>query len=206
MTSPFVTDPFTPPPAPAPAPPTLGGMANIVDTQPIPVTALEVEVLEEDLALPSAPEPKRRRPKSRRLNIDAIGVLIFTVVIVFALMAASFTASAVAIYEVSVHTGIGAEWRWVFPVFIDLAIFAYTISLFIFKRRGESTIRTILGLLLFSILSIGANIAHTMDYWNGDLSSFQAWIGIVLAAAAPIGVLLASEEIARLAFTAPDEE
>lgn len=194
------------PPRPAPVAPVPGALANVIDPTPtVPTPTVSLEEFEQEFE--QEPEaPKKKRPKSRRLNIDAIGVLIFTVVIVFSLMAASFAASAVAIYEVSVHTGIGAEWRWVFPVFIDLAIFAYTISLFIFKRRGESTIRTILGLLLFSLISIGANIAHTVDYWNGDIASFQAWVGIVLAAAAPIGVLLASEEIARLAFTAPDDE
>lgn len=184
-------------------------MANIVEEEAVPtVPTAVIEEFEQEFVPPSEPSPTpvKKKPKSRRLNIDAIGVLIFTVVIVFSLMAASFAASAVAIFEVSVHTGIGEEFRWVFPVFIDLAIFAYTISLFIFKRRGEATGRTIAGLFLFSALSIGANVAHTIDYWNGDLSSFQAWVGILLAAAAPIGVLLASEEIARLAFTSPDDE
>jgi len=139
------------------------------------------------------------RKKSTRLNLDSTWVLVFTVSIVFGLMLASFTASFVAIYEVAEFTGIG-ELRWVFPVFIDAAILAYTLSLFIFKHRGESTWRTLLGLFGFALLSVAANVVHTISYWEGDISSYQSWIGIVLTAAAPIAVLLASEEIARLAF------
>ncbi len=146
--------------------------------------------------------PKKKR---NRLNLDSLFVLILTVVIVFALMVTSFIASFTAIIDVAKYTGLPTDWLWVFPVFIDMAILAYTLSLFIFTHRGESRWRTLLGLFGFALLSIAANVAHTVSFWDGNVANYQAWIGIILTASAPVAVLLASEEIGRLAFSAEDE-
>lgn len=194
-------------PAPAPPPPSAGG-ARVVDelptiTAPVPTTAVATVDTE---PVEAVVEYVPVKPKQHRLNIDSIFVLILAVSIVFLLMAASFIASFAAIYDIAEYTGTPAELRWVFPVYIDLAILGYTIALFIFKRRGTGTARTIAGLIGFALLSVAANVGHTLVYWDGDLSDFRAWIGVALTASAPIAVLLASEEIARLAFSNPDEE
>jgi hypothetical protein len=80
---------------------------------------------------------------------------------------------------------------------------AYTIALVVFKARGERTLRTVLALVAFAGISVVANIAHTVSFWDGELTDFRAWIGVLITAAAPIAVLLAAEEIARLAFESP---
>ena len=191
MSSVYPFEPARTPPAP-PAP--TGGMANLIDA-PTPVL---IDSPSAGTVLNGVPVKKK---KATRLNLDALGVLVFTVAVVFTLMIASFIASFASIYEVAVYTGLPAEWLWVFPVFIDLAILAYTLSLFIFKHRKESTWRTLLGLFGFALLSIAANVSHTLAFWDGNITSYQAWIGVILTAAAPIAVLLASEEIGRLAFS-----
>lgn len=186
---------FQPAVRPVPPPPAPLGMAHVVNDGPVdysPPRVVEVH----------APAKK----KSPRLNLDSVPVLVFTVVVVFAIMTASFMASFVAIIDVAAHTGIPKEFLWLFPTFIDLAILGYTLSLFNFKRRGEPTGKTLAGLLGFAALSIAANVVHTVDYWGGDVSSYQAWIGIILTASAPIAVLLASEEIGRLAFEPADND
>jgi len=118
-------------------------------------------------------------------------------------MVSSFIVSFSGIYDVSQWTGIPEVIQWLPAVFIDAAILAYTISLVVFKARGESTWRTMLGLIAFAGISVVANVAHTLAFWNGELTDFRAWIGVVITAAAPIAVLLAAEEITRLAFEAP---
>lgn len=140
------------------------------------------------------------KPKSPRINPDAIPVLATAVGLVSLLMVTSFAVSFSGIYEVSAWTGLPAFLQWLPAVFIDAAILAYTISLIVFKARGESVWRTLLGLSGFATVSVVANISHTLSFWDGSLTDFRAWVGVLITASAPIAVLLASEEITRLAF------
>lgn len=138
--------------------------------------------------------------KSKRINPDSLPVLYTAVALVSILMISSFVVSFSGIYEVSAWTGIPTILQWLPAFFIDAAILAYTISLVVFKARGESTWRTLAGLTGFAAMSVVANVAHTLNYWNGNVTDYRGWIGVAITAAAPIAVLLASEEITRLAF------
>jgi hypothetical protein len=138
--------------------------------------------------------------KSKRINPDALPVLYTAVALVTILMISSFVVSFSGIYEVSAWTGLPTILQWLPAFFIDAAILAYTISLVVFKARGESTWRTLAGLTGFAAMSVVANVAHTLNYWNGNVTDYRGWIGVAITAAAPIAVLLASEEITRLAF------
>lgn len=140
------------------------------------------------------------KKKGVRLNPDAVPVLATAVSLVSLLMITSFAVSFTGIYEVSAWTGLPAFLQWLPALFIDAAILAYTISLIVFKARGESVWRTLAGLTGFAAVSVVANIAHTMSFWDGNLTDFRAWIGVMITASAPVAVLLASEEITRLAF------
>lgn len=143
--------------------------------------------------------------KTARINPDAIPVLATAVGLVAILMVSSFIVSFSGIYDVSAWTGIPSVIQWLPALFIDAAILAYTISLVVFKARGESTWRTMIGLIAFAGISVVANIAHTLSFWDGELTDFRAWIGVLITAAAPIAVLLAAEEITRLAFEKPKD-
>jgi hypothetical protein len=145
-------------------------------------------------------EKEAAKPKQARLNPDAVPVLITAVAMVSVLMIASFAVSFSGIYEVSAWTGLPPILQWLPALFIDAAILAYTISLIVFKARGESVWRTLVGLSSFAIISVIANISHTLSFWDGSLTDFRAWVGVIITASAPIAVLLASEEITRLAF------
>jgi len=150
------------------------------------------------------PEEKAPKKKSPRINPDAIPVLATAVGLVSVLMLSSFIVSFSGIYEVSAWTGIPKVIQWLPALFIDAAILAYTISLIVFKARGESTWRTLIGLTSFASISIVANIAHTLAFWGGSVLDYRAWIGVLITASAPVAVLLASEEITRLAFAKPE--
>lgn len=149
---------------------------------------------------PRTIEMPASKEKSKRINPDALPVLYTAVALVSVLMLSSFVVSFSGIYEVSAWTGLPSILQWLPAFFIDAAILAYTISLVVFKARGESTWRTLAGLTGFALMSVIANVAHTLNYWNGNLTDFRGWIGVAITAAAPIAVLLASEEITRLAF------
>jgi hypothetical protein len=149
-------------------------------------------------------KPKRR--VRQRLNPDSVAVLATAVSLVSLLMIASFVVSFSGIYTVSAWTGLPVYLQWLPALFIDAAILAYTIALIVFKARGESTWRTTLGLMGFAGMSVVANITHTLSFWDGNLIDYRAWMGVAITASAPIAVLLASEEITRLAFAKPKKK
>jgi hypothetical protein len=154
------------------------------------------ENMEEPIVIP-APKVKKDSP---RINPDARPVLYTAITLVSILMVSSFAVSFTGIYEVSAWTGLPVFLQWLPALFIDAAILAYTIALIVFKARGESVWRTLGGLTGFALMSVIANVSHTLSFWNGSLTDFRAWIGVLITASAPIAVLLASEEITRLAF------
>jgi hypothetical protein len=190
----------TPPPA-SPAPPRPTSVREIFDNKKTSVDA-RLEAID-DLSKLDIDWPKK---KSARINPDAIPVLATAVILVALLMITSFSVSFSGIYEVSAWTGLPPFLQWLPAIFIDAAILAYTISLVVFKARGESTWRTFAGLIAFASVSVIANIAHTLAFWDGSLSDYRAWVGVLITASAPIAVLLASEEITRLAFEKPENE
>jgi hypothetical protein len=169
-------------------------IANLVNDEPL-ITQEQADNYEKTLEVKYAPVKK-----SKRINPDALPVLYTAVALVSILMLSSFVVSFSGIYEVSAWTGLPSILQWLPAFFIDAAILAYTISLVVFKARGESTWRTLAGLSGFAAMSVIANIAHTVNHWNGQLVDYRGWIGVAITAAAPIAVLLASEEITRLAF------
>ena len=162
----------------------------------------EEEVMEETIIIEPVVEPVK---KSARIDPDAVPVLVTAVAMVALLMISSFAVSFSGIYEVSAWTGIPKFLQWLPALFIDAAILAYTISLIVFKARGESTWRTTLGLAGFALVSVVANATHTLAFWGGSLLDYRAWMGVVITASAPVAVLLASEEITRLAFEKTDK-
>lgn len=158
----------------------------------------EEEMLEEEVE--NIIEVQEEKPKRARINPDSIPVLFSAVAMVGILMVSSFAVSFSGIYAVSEWTGLPEYIQWLPALFIDAAILAYTISLIVFKARGESTWKTTLGLVGFAAISVVANASHTLFFWGGSLTDFRSWMGVIITASAPVAVLLASEEITRLAF------
>lgn len=182
-----------------------GGFAKIVDDDWIENEKEELEEEEEEVfvSTPNVIEPEPVETGAQRINPDSRGTLWIALILVFILMLSSFVVSFAGIWDISQYTGLPAVLQWVPALFIDAAILAYTIALFVFKARGEGTFRTIFWLMMFAGVSVAANVAHTLDYLNeigvgnGD---YRLWIGVAITASAPIAVLAASEEISRLVF------
>lgn len=161
---------------------------------------VEEEEMLEEISINENNITVKEKPKRARINPDSIPVLFTAVAMVGILMVSSFAVSFSGIYAVSAWTGLPQTLQWLPALFIDAAILAYTISLIVFKARGESTWKTTLGLVGFAAISVVANASHTLFFWDGALTDFRSWMGVVITASAPVAVLLASEEITRLAF------
>lgn len=141
-----------------------------------------------------------------RVNPDRMVSAVIALVLVLTVMAASFIFSFTAIYEASAWTGQD-QWVWVFaPIYIDGAIFAYTIARTLGRWRGEKAIWSLFFLLLYTSLSVAVNFAHTASFWEWDLSTPESWVGLAIACGAPIAALGTAEQIIHLIFKKPGEK
>jgi hypothetical protein len=210
--------PHMPPPAPAPLTPFVA--SRVPETKweitPEPITEEEsgriMNVIDSGLEPEEGninPEtPTEKAHKSARINPDTPRVLGLAVFLVFVLMVSSFIVSFFGIWGVSQETtNIPDAITWLPALFLDAAILAYTISYFVFKARGEPVGKTRFALWAFALLSVAANIAHTLDGITPEMSTYSVAIGLMITGSAPIAVVLSMEEIARLAFErSPDKK
>ena len=186
--------------APPPPPMPEKGLANIVISeetpsqgappwdQPAPVVRQDSSKTDSDVS-------------GNRINPDSRPVLLLAVGLVMVLMVSSFVVSFFGIWSISAETtNIPDPISWIPALFLDAAILAYTISYFVFQARGESVIRTRLALWVFALLSVAANVVDTFRIFTPETPWYEMAVGIGITGSAPIAVVLASEEIARLAF------
>ncbi|MBF0807314.1 DUF2637 domain-containing protein [Rothia nasimurium] len=140
-----------------------------------------------------------------RINPDSRAVLWFTVLLVLLLGVTSFMVSFNGLHDVASWVGLPPWLRWTVPVFIDIAILAYSMAAVIHRARGEAVALTWGTLMVFTLISVFANGAHALTVGGGQ-SAAQSWIGAAIAAAAPLSVFAATEELSRLAFGKPEDE
>lgn len=135
----------------------------------------------------------------RRINPDSLKTLWFTVGAVAILGLTSFMVSFNGLHDVAAWVGLPWWMRWAVPVFIDIAILAYSMAAVIHRARGEATWPTWLTLAVFTVVSVVANAAHALAKGEGE-TAVQSWIGAGIASMAPLAVFAATEQISRLAF------
>jgi hypothetical protein len=153
-----------------------------------------------------APKPIKR---FELIDPNRRSFVIFCLVLFIGILSASILWSFNAIVEMSAWMAPSPYLRWLPAVFLDMAIIGYSFSLSAFKSRGKAgkknLWRTYLGLAVSTGFSVIANGAHTINFWHGDITTYQAIIGVALSGVIPLLALWATEEIVRLAFTDPDD-
>lgn len=150
----------------------------------------------------SAQAASGNRGWSDRINPDSIVTLWFTVGLVCFLAVASFMVSFTGLHEVAAWAGLPEWLRWAVPVFIDVAILAYTMAVLIHRHRGEGTWASWVSLAGFTLFSVVANGAHALSIDHPD--EVQRIIGAAVAALAPVAVFAATEQLGRLVIRRPE--
>lgn len=147
-----------------------------------------------------------RDSRAAQINPDRFWVGVLAIALVTVIMLASYIFSFAAIAEAGGWTGVPLTIAWLAAVFIDGPILTYTVSLVVLERRGESRRglrRTRFFLYAFTSVSVILNFAHAGSFWGWDYGQMEAWFGALMAVAAPLAALAASEEVVRLAFAKP---
>lgn len=107
----------------------------------------------------------------RRINPDSLRTLWFTVALVGVLGLTSFMVSFNGLHDVAAWVGLPWWMRWAVPIFIDIAILAYSMAAVIHRARGEATWPTWLTPGVFTGVSVVANAAHALAKGEGETSA-----------------------------------
>lgn len=146
-----------------------------------------------------------KKSTSPRINPDSMKTLWVTVGLIMVLGFTSFLVSFNGLMDVAAWVGLPHSLRWTVPAFIDVSILAYSMAAVIHKARNEKVMATWVSLAVFTLISVVANAVHAIAKGEGTTVA-QVVIGATIAAAAPIAVFAATEELSRLAFRAPAAE
>ncbi len=145
------------------------------------------------------PRPAEGKPlRAASISPDRFSVAVAAIALVATIMTASYIFSFATITEAGAWTG-APEWAYpLAAVFIDGPIIAYTVTYSIWRFRGESPTRSLVFLYVFTSISTVVNVAHSLAFNEYAFGRPETYFGSVIAAAAPLGALLASEEVIRL--------
>lgn len=204
---------------PAPEAPTTG-RANVVGSTNVFVRSIngvseEQEILNKiknDLEAEypqdgwSEPTPTPRDPykKARRFHADTpfvLGVLLF---LVAAMAGASFYVSFSGLFAAAAWAvGNNPPLQMAVPIMLDVAIIAFTLSLFVERERGDKVRWTWLAIGAFAAVSAVANILHTFVVSTAT-DNYQLIVGSVISGGAPVLLAFATDKIAVKVFKSAD--
>ncbi len=139
---------------------------------------------------------------SSRLNPDTRPVVLATTGLVAFLGLVSFAVSFNGLVAVAAWAELVPWLRWAVPAFVDGAMVAYTLAMFIQRARDESTWFSWFALGGFTAVSVGANAAHVLG--TGRAGDWRTLVGAGIAALAPLGVFAATHTLAGLIIARPD--
>ena len=138
-----------------------------------------------------------------RINPDSLGPLIVAVTLTALLAGVSFLLSFNGLADAATWANVPDWLAWGVPAYVDGAILVYTVAALIFRARGESARLAWASLALYASLSVAANGVHA---WPTAPEELKVALGVLLAALAPVAVLLTAHTIARLILAPPTVE
>ena len=153
-----------------------------------------------EVVTPEVSEEHVTRKRARRFHADTpfvLGVLLF---LVAAMAAASFYVSFSGLFSAaSWAVGDNPPLQFAVPIMLDIAIIAFTLSLFVERERGDKVWGTWLAIGAFAAVSATANILHTMVVSTAT-DNYQLIVGAVISGGAPVLLAFATDKIAIKVF------
>lgn len=150
-------------------------------------------------------QPPKEVVRFSLIDPDQRWVMIVAIILFSVILTTSLVSSFASVFDMSAWVGHPGVLQWLPALFLDMAILGYTWALVVFKRRSRNTGWARFGLIVSTALSVAANATHTIDFWHGDLTSYQAVLGVIVSAIIPMLALLATEVLIRLVFASPED-
>ena len=138
--------------------------------------------------------------RARRFHADTpfvLGLLLFLVAL---LAAASFYVSFSGLYAAAAWAvGNNPPLQFAVPIMLDVAIVAFTLSLFVERERGDKVRWTWFAIAVFALASATANILHTLEV-STAVNLGQLIVGAVISGGAPILLAFSTDKAAVKVF------
>lgn len=141
--------------------------------------------------------PARTAGPVARIAADSRPVLIVTVITTAAVALASFALSFASLRDAALWGRVPEGIAFLVPVVIDASVLVYGLVALVLRSRGRSSAWAWTLMLLFTVVSIGANAAHAYDVGP----QLRTIVGVVLVALAPLSVLTSTHALASLVVT-----
>ncbi|MFD6139081.1 DUF2637 domain-containing protein [Promicromonospora sp. NPDC060271] len=141
--------------------------------------------------------PARTAGPVARIAADSRPVLIVTVITTAAVALASFALSFASLRDAALWGRVPEGIAFLVPVVIDASVLVYGLVALVLRSRGRSSAWAWTLMLLFTVVSIGANAAHAYDVGP----QLRTVVGVVLVALAPLSVLTSTHALASLVVT-----
>jgi len=142
------------------------------------------------------PSTKGRRPGAIYLEPDSLPVVLPAIAGALTVGAVSFLMSWDALRVVGTWAGIAPARTWGLPLSVDSSILVFSALWLIARRRGMRTWFHVLAVTLFTLGSVGGNVAHALAAGIGQ--GWQIAVGAVAAAAFPLTVFATTHAVAGL--------
>lgn len=111
---------------------------------------------------------------------------------------AAFSINAASLYTAAEWMGVLSGLRWTLPVFFGLTLLVFAGFLLVSRARGERTWRPWTVLSVTTFLNIVVNSSLVLGYSQDAV--WQTYIAVLIAAVAPIAVLMAIMSLSNLLF------
>ena len=123
--------------------------------------------------------------------------------LVAAMAAASFYVSFSGLFAAAAWAvGDNPPLQFAVPIMLDIAIIAFTLSLFVERERGDKVRWTWVAIAAFALVSATANILHTLVVSTAT-DNYQLVVGAVISGGAPVLLAFATDKIAIKVFKEP---
>src|SRR5690606_31351162 len=110
---------------------------------------------------------------------------------------ASFALSFASLRDAALWGRVPEGLAFLVPVVIDASVLVYGLVALVLRARARSSAWAWTLMLLFTVVSIGANAAHAYDVGP----QLRTIVGVVLVALAPLSVLTSTHALASLVVT-----
>lgn len=157
--------------------------------------ALEQKRLER-LAEQESKRAKRIQPDTRLSLIIALTIAGIALVTSFTISYANIAGTAEWM-KLSWHPLV-----YIVPGFIELLMVFSTLDYIISRSRGSSGRTPLAAMVVLSAIAVLGGAAHTIAGWGSDfaITNWEAMVGTILSAAAPLVVVFVSKRLSALVF------
>ncbi|MBT0995490.1 DUF2637 domain-containing protein [Cellulomonas sp. DKR-3] len=139
-----------------------------------------------------------------RIPADAIAVLVVQTLVLAGIWVCAVVVSFTGLIAAAGWANVAEGQRVFVPLFIDGVLIGGSLAYLVAKERHDRASRSIaaVAMVAFAALSVAGNAVHALA---ASTSGPERAVGVLIAVAAPIAILVTTELLARTVIASPDE-